>query len=160
MTAAAEVLEVLAKSAAGLTDAELAVLLGKRHQQVNYTCRLLASQGADTWDSSSGFITNRLTSQSAGPAPASPTPRPSPSPEHGWAWEGNVQASIIAYLTRTGWRIIPVADTARREPGIDLVAEEGGRRLLLEVKGWLGTTYARGRPRFRSRTGSPKVRPP
>jgi hypothetical protein len=152
---AAGVLKALGRSTAGLTDAELATLLGKRHQQINQTCRLLADQGVIVRDGSFGLITNRLAARGADPSPTVRAPRPSSSPEHDWTWEGNVQARVVAHLSQTGWNIISVADTARREPGIDVVAERDGRRLLLEVKGWPSTTYSRG-----ERAGQPKPTQP
>jgi hypothetical protein len=39
---------------------------------------------------------------------------------------------------------VGVADTETRERGTDVIAERGGVRLLVEVKGYPGATYARG----------------
>jgi hypothetical protein len=155
MTAAAEVLEALGRSAAGLSDTKLAALLGKRHQQVNQPCHRLTDQGVIVRDGSYGLITNRLAARGAGPVPAPRTIRPSSSPERDGAWDGNVQSSVVAHLTRAGWSIISVAGTAHREPGIDAVAEKGGRRRMLEVKDWPSATYVRG-----ERAGQPKPTQP
>ena len=155
MTVAAEVLGALRGSTAGLTGAELAMLLGKRHPQVNMACRRLAHQGLVVRDGTRGVTTNRLASTNPIPAPADRQPGRQSLAERDWAWEGNVQASVLSHLARRGWSIISVADTARREPGIGVVAEKDGRRLLLEVKGWPGTTYARG-----VRAGQPKPTQP
>ena len=155
MTVADDVLDALRRNAAGLTDAELAVLLGKRHQQVNQTCHLLADQGLVIRVGSHGSITNRLVTAGLPPAPAENVPAAPPLSEREWDWEGNVQATVVAHLAGTGWIIISAADTARREPGIDIVAERCGRRLLVEVKGWPSTTYARG-----ERAGQPKPTQP
>lgn len=38
----------------------------------------------------------------------------------------------------------PVAGTAQRERGVDIEAKRDGQQLLVEVKGWPSTTYARG----------------
>ena len=45
MTVADRVLHALRGSSAGISDAELARLLGKGHQHINQTCRTLADQG-------------------------------------------------------------------------------------------------------------------
>jgi Holliday junction resolvase-like predicted endonuclease len=155
MTVADDVLNALRDNAVGLTDAELAALLGKRHQHINMTCRSLADSGLIVRDGSFGSITNRL----AADPPAGQIRRPmrvpaEPADEH-WTWEGNVQSCVVTYLAGTGWRILSVADTARREQGIDVVAERDGARLLVEVKGWPSTTYARG-----ERAGQPKPTQP
>jgi Holliday junction resolvase-like predicted endonuclease len=69
--------------------------------------------------------------------------------------EGNVQSRVATHLAATGWSIIRVADTAQRERGVDIIAERAGQRLLVEVKGWPSSTYARG-----ERAGQPKPTQP
>jgi hypothetical protein len=156
MTVADQVLEALGDSAGGLTDAELADRLAKRHQHINQTCRTLADQGLIVRDNSLGSITNRLAADPPQRASVQRTVPPSAEPaDNDWAWEGNVQSRVVAHLAREGWRIISVADTARRQQGTDIVAERYGTRLLAEVKGWPSATYARG-----ERMGQPKPTQP
>jgi hypothetical protein len=144
MTVADHVLQALRNTSAAMSDAELADLLGKGHQHINQTCRALANQGLIVRDSSLGSITNRLTTV-APPRAGDRLSVPSPAaPVDDWAWEGNVQSGVVTQLAATGWRIVAVADTARRQQGADIIAERDGARLLVEVKGWPSTTYARG----------------
>ena len=70
-------------------------------------------------------------------------------------WEGNVQNAIVAHLKADGWTIISAADTASHARGIDVVAARDGQQLLIEVKGYPGTTYARG-----PKAGQPKPTQP
>jgi hypothetical protein len=72
-----------------------------------------------------------------------------------WFWEGNVQANVVAYLVENGWSILRVADTKSSEHGIDVSAQRGDVRLLVEVKGYPSKTYARG-----EKAGQPKLTPP
>jgi hypothetical protein len=156
MTVADQVLKALRSSSAGLSDAELAALLGRGHQHINQTCRTLADQGLIVRGTSLGSITNRLAT--VAPPRASDrlaVARPVGSVDYDWAWEGNVQSSVVTQLAATGWRIVAVADTVRRQQGADIVAERDGTRLQVEVKGWPSTTYARG-----DRAGRPKPTQP
>jgi hypothetical protein len=61
-----------------------------------------------------------------------------------WFWEGNVVAALVAHLTREGWSIRYVADTSLREHGADVTARRGDEHLVVEVKGYPSTVYARG----------------
>ena len=153
MTVADQVLQALRASSRGVTDSQLATLLGKRHPHVNQVCRQLADQGRITRDDTAGEIVNRAATTA--PPERVPHQRTAPAADVDWAWEGNVQARLVAYLVSTGWSIIRVADTAKRERGRDIIAEREGQRLLVEVKGWPSTTYARG-----ERAGQPKPTPP
>jgi hypothetical protein len=54
-------------------------------------------------------------------------------PDHS---EATVQARLAAYLAGDGWDIRRVADTASREPGVDIIAGKGTRNLVIEVKGF------------------------
>jgi hypothetical protein len=72
-------------------------------------------------------------------------------PPDDWFWEGHVQALLRDYLVSQGWQLLREADCLKRERGIDLLLERKGRRLAVEVKGFPGTTYARGAKR-----GQPK----
>jgi len=141
MTVAEDILRALQDNAAGMSDSELAGLLGKGHQHVNQACRGLADRGLIIRDNSRGQIINR----GSGTAPPAPeAPASTESPDHDWAWEGNVQSQVVTHLAATGWSITRVADTGRREQGADIIAQRDGHGLLVEVKGWPSTTYARG----------------
>ena len=59
-----------------------------------------------------------------------------------WHTEAKVQAMVVAYLVREGWQIVSVADTASRQPGIDIVAERENEELAIEVKGFPGRAFA------------------
>lgn len=71
-----------------------------------------------------------------------------------WVWEGNVQAAVVAHVVAEGWRVIRVADTAGGEHGVDIEATRNGQRLLIEVKGYPGSIYAKGAKKGEPRTGS------
>ncbi len=53
-----------------------------------------------------------------------------------WFWEGNIQAKIIEYLVSNKCQILSVADTASRQPGIDIVAKKDGLNIWVSVKGY------------------------
>jgi hypothetical protein len=153
MTVADDVLRALGARSAGMTDAELATMLGKRHQHINQTCRMLESQGLIIRENAYGGIVNKV---SSGEQSSFREARPeTDTTALEWAWEGNVQSRMATHLAQTGWSIIRVADTAQRERGVDIIAERGGQRLLVEAKGWPSTTYARG-----ERAGQPKPTQP
>jgi hypothetical protein len=154
MTVADEVLRELGAHPAGMSDAELAATMRKRHQSINQTCRMLAIQGLIVRESSRNGIVNKI----SGDTPLQPAHEPRaavPNTAQEWAWEGHVQSRLATYLAVSGWSILRVADTAQRERGIDIIAERDGQRLLVEVKGWPSTTYARG-----ERAGQPKPTQP
>ncbi|GAA1157843.1 hypothetical protein GCM10009630_65030 [Kribbella jejuensis] len=158
MTIRDDVLQLLQSNEEGMTDAQLAAELGKLHQQINSRCRQLAAEGLIVRDSSSGVILNRL--RSAAPAaPGGHAPEPSTEqasgPARGWPHESAVQGALVGWLARDGWRILRVADTETQERGTDVIAERNGTRLLVEVKGYPGTTYARG-----AKAGQAKPTPP
>jgi hypothetical protein len=60
-----------------------------------------------------------------------------------WFWEGNIQAAVVRHLAAEGWRILRVANMSTGEHGVAVEADRQGARLLVEVKGHPGTTYAR-----------------
>lgn len=62
--------------------------------------------------------------------------------DESWHTEAHVQASVVAWLAGRGWRVLSVADTASRQHGIDIVAEQGGRTVGIEVKGYPSRAYA------------------
>jgi hypothetical protein len=53
-----------------------------------------------------------------------------------WLWEGSIQERVAEYLRNQGWRIVRIADTASKEPGVDIRACKDGRTLSIEVKGY------------------------
>jgi hypothetical protein len=75
-----------------------------------------------------------------------------------WYWEGHVQSLVVSHLVSEGWSIRRVADTASSEHGHDIEAVRDSRvgkgptRILVEVKGYPTSTYARG-----SRQGQPRT---
>jgi hypothetical protein len=155
MTVSDDVLRALRARPAGMTDAELAAMFGKRHQHINQTCRTLASQGLITRDNSHGGVVNRVIGDTPQPPATVVRSAAQSYDEQEWAWEGNVQSCVVTYLAANGWSILRVADTAQRERGVDIIAERDGQRLLIEVKGWPSSTYARG-----ERAGQPKPTQP
>jgi hypothetical protein len=66
-----------------------------------------------------------------------------------------VQAMVVAYLGRDGWQIISIADTVRRERGIDVVAARGNDTLAIEVKGFPGRGFADPRRRGEKKRAHP-----
>jgi hypothetical protein len=154
MTVADDVLRALRARPNGMTDAELAALLRKRHQHINQTCRTLADRGLLIRDDAYGGIINKVSGVTAERQTREPRP-PAGSTAQEWTLEGNVQSRMVSHLAKVGWSIIAVANTAQRERGVDIIAEVDGRRMLVEVKGWPSTTYARG-----ERAGQPKPTPP
>jgi Holliday junction resolvase-like predicted endonuclease len=139
-----------------MTDAELADQLDKGHQQINGTCRRLAKQGRIARGPYPG---RGLVNKVSNDAPSSPVMSPQRSvhraADEEWEREEGVQSRIVTYLVTNGWSIIQVANTARRERGVDIIAKRNGQELLVEVKGWPSTTYARG-----ERAGQPKPTQP
>ncbi len=70
-----------------------------------------------------------------------------PAPRHSsreWYWEGNVQARIRDHLEGQGWEIRRAADTEGRRRGVDLLAVQGKRMRVVEVKGYPSRVYERG----------------
>jgi hypothetical protein len=104
---------------------------------------------------------SRKTPSSTSTAPTrstSPAPRAEPlapgsrtTPPEDWYWEGHVQSLVVSHLARTGWSIRRVADTESSEHGHDISADRAGERLLVEVKGYPTSTYARGERRGQTR---------
>jgi hypothetical protein len=105
---------------------------------------------------------SRLTPPSSSPphtAPARITPQsasepsaPSADTPTDWYWEGHVQSLVVSHLAKTGWSIRRVADTESSEHGHDIAADRDGERLLIEVKGYPTSTYARGDRQGSTRT--------
>jgi Holliday junction resolvase-like predicted endonuclease len=154
MTVADDVLRTLRARPTRVADADLAKLLHKSHPHINQVCHRLADQGLVVRDDSQGGIVNKISGNAPFPM-ARKAHLVVPGTEQEWAWEGNVQARVATHLAATGWSIIRVADTSLGERGVDIIAERDAHRLLVEVKGWPSSTYARG-----ERAGQPKTTPP
>lgn len=56
--------------------------------------------------------------------------------ERPWFWEGYIQDRVVEHLISEGYGILRSANTASREPGIDIEAESDGRRLWVSIKGY------------------------
>jgi DNA-binding CsgD family transcriptional regulator len=132
-----EVLSLLARHPDGLTDAELARLIGATHQTVNQTCRRLASEHLIRRDDLGRPIMNFATDD---PPPI--RPQAASAHDEEWFWEGNVQSLVVRHLASRGATLRSVVDTATRARGTDIVAVLDGRVLHVEVKGWPSTHYA------------------
>lgn len=158
MTNADRILETLRSSAEPLDDDELSRRCGiYPRQQVNQICRRLAAQGTLTrLTGQHGKMVNALADRAGPGAPvapkseillleerslAPPTPRTFSRREWG---EAAVQAAIVSHLEATGWEILRAANTSSKEHGVDIEATRGAESLLVEVKGWPGTTYSSG----------------
>jgi len=88
----------------------------------------------------------RHPARSVNPQPSS-DPEVSPVPvahDDEWFWEGNVQAAVVSHLAQQGWQIRRVASTSSSEHGVDIEASRDGSKVMIEVKGYPGSTYARG----------------
>ena len=59
-----------------------------------------------------------------------------------WFWEGNIQNRIAEFLRCSGYNILKIADTSIKEQGPDILAEKGGRRCVISVKGYPSQRYA------------------
>lgn len=77
------------------------------------------------------------------------------SATHDWYWEGNIQVTLVENLVAAGWAIVSTADTRTRQQGPDILAQRGGERLIVEVKGFPSDRYA-----FGPRVGQPKPTKP
>lgn len=64
-----------------------------------------------------------------------------------WHTEARVQALVVRALLQHGWNVVSQANTATKEPGIDVVASRGGQVAGIEVKGFPTRTYADPRRR-------------
>lgn len=58
-----------------------------------------------------------------------------------WFWEGNIVDALAHALVRQGWQVTSTGDA---EQGLGLVALQGDRELLVEVKGFPPAPPARG----------------
>lgn len=51
---------------------------------------------------------------------------------------------LVDWLKSEGWTIVRTANTAARQPGLDVLAERDGERLGVEVKGYPSRFYVVG----------------
>jgi hypothetical protein len=71
--------------------------------------------------------------------------------------EAAVQARLAAHLADNGWHIHRVADAARREQGVDLMASKGTRTLAIEVQGYPSRSYSDPRKADQVKPTNPSV---
>jgi hypothetical protein len=130
MTLKDRILALLA--AESLDDDQLAARLGVIRQQVNQTCRAMEYDGLLTRQpGSNGKIVNRLTEAGAQP----PLPRSrssSPSAPGTPITEDDVKAALAIWLEAKGFE---VAVAWGHDPGIDIEAQRGVERWVIEAKG-------------------------
>ena len=74
-----------------------------------------------------------------------------------WHCEQNVVGSVVAHLKQNDWTIESVADTESRARGADIRAHRNGRTLVVEVKGYHLTVYARGAKKGKEKPTKPGV---
>lgn len=74
-----------------------------------------------------------------------------------WDWEGNLVATLAAWLKQEGWQEVSRANAALREHGIDLVMEREGTTRIIEVKGWPSSTHTSGPKRGQSKRWRPTM---
>lgn len=146
----------------GRDDDEIAAALRiQPRQTVNQSCRYLASKGfIERVKNGQGKIVNN------------PKAHPAISPDRlpktidtivapktilpdDWYWEGNVVDALARYLVGQGWVIKALADTGKREKGVDVHAVRSNETLLIEVKGYPSINY-----RDPSRAGQKKPTSP
>lgn len=138
-TARDRILAYLSQHSEGATDAELTAALDIKHaEQTNMRCRALAADGLLERRKVDGRYRNFFGGSPARDVPPRPVPAPIPQPagERPWYWEGHVQSAVVTYLAGRGARIISVADTASRQRGKDIVAENVQGLLWVTVKGF------------------------
>ncbi len=133
------ILEYLSQHPEGATDAELTAALDiKRRAHTNICCHRLVDDGQLERRDVNGRLRNFFVGSPARAATPHPAPAATPQPagERPWCWEGHVQSAVVTYLAGRGDRILSVADTARRQQGKDIVAENARERVWVTVKGF------------------------
>lgn len=115
-----------------LDDDQLAARLGVVRQQVNQSCRAMEYDGVLMRDRGpSGKIVNRISE--AGAQPPVPRGRPStPSAPGTPITEDDVKAAVSRWLEGNGFE---VAVAWGHDPGIDIQAQRGVERWVIEAKG-------------------------
>lgn len=141
MTIKQRVILVLKNQLKGIDDDELARVLNlSSRQQANSRCRELEKEGLVVRRQVDGRIHNFwVGNDEAALSSAQPNTvsyRSDRSMTGHWFWEGNVQAKVISFLVAQGYQIRFAADTASRQQGIDIVAENERKALWVSVKGY------------------------
>jgi hypothetical protein len=134
MTLADRILAALAEAGSrGLDDDELGRRLEVARQAVNQACRSLAAAGKIVRGAPlGGKILNRLLSGEPLRAVPPPSALPARGPAGGLLSEDEVKAAVRDYLVADGWAVTIAWGHAR---GVDIDAQRGDERLLLEAKG-------------------------
>ena len=134
-THADRILAELWRHPTGASDAQLATILGVRHQTINANCLKMAARGVIARGYENGTVINRAL------LPERPHRAVNPPMGTPWSWEGNVQAAVKTFLVEEGWTVVQTADTATKEQGTDIVLQRAGIPLWVTVKGLpIGTT--------------------
>jgi hypothetical protein len=122
----------------GIDDDDLAkVLQLSARQQANIRCRELEKEGLVIRRLVNGKIQNFWAGKDVPlPAPVELALESDLPKFDYWFWEGNVQSKVVSYLEKQDYKIVSTADTASHQTGIDVVAERGGMRLWVTVKGY------------------------
>jgi hypothetical protein len=94
--------------------------------------------------------------------PPLPTPRSVAAPRAAFEWhtEEHTQQLLAGWLRQHEWTIISTANTAKRERGVDVVAERAGERLGVEVKGYPSRYYVTGVNKGQEKTTAPENQAP
>lgn len=149
MTIREQIIAFLQEHPEGIDDDTLAEALHLKHrQQANSRCRQLEKEGLVIRQRVGGKIHNFWVSdgQSALVHPYTDQIASSvkATGSESWFWEGNVQAAVVRYLVEHNSIIRSVADTASRQRGKDIVAEQNGKPLWITVKGYPAGTDKTG----------------
>lgn len=70
-----------------------------------------------------------------------------------------MQSLFVACLCVHGWLITPIANTATKAPGVDVLASNDGRRVGAEVKGFPSLGYADPRRALETKQTHPSTQP-
>ncbi len=137
MTIKERILEYLTQHPEGASDGELAAHLQIGHQHANNCCTGLRRQGRITRVRTDGIIRNHCVGNQI-PKPGDPGQVASISdPNKPWFWEGNVAQQVADHLSgMDGCTIVQLANTKSRQPGKDIVANQGNDSIWVTVKGY------------------------
>lgn len=134
-----KIIQYLINHKDGIDDDELASQLNlRRRQQANHYCRELETEGLVSRKKVNGKIHNFWIGNKYIVPQLIPNrdKNKKNSKLNDWFWEGNVQASVIAFLVNEEYRIISVADTEKHERGVDIIAQKNEIKLWISVKGY------------------------
>ncbi|MBZ9942426.1 MarR family transcriptional regulator [Mesorhizobium sp. BR1-1-13] len=116
-------------------------------QTVNQICRELANAGVvERRPNASGKLANYPSGIQGDPLPSGQAKEQMQSngavdATAEWFWEGNVANAVASYLLQQGWSIISLADTGKKERGLDIHAVRLKREIMIEVKGYPSRGY-------------------